>query len=71
MGGDYIVCDGCGRQLNPKSDTVFQAVSGWVKLRSAGGANALTQRVGHPRFRCKGCIEVLNPGHDFQQEALF
>ena len=71
MGGDYIVCDGCGSQLNPASDTVYQAVSGWAKLRSAGGANAITGRVGHPHFRCKGCIDEATHSHAFQQESLF
>ena len=60
-------CDLCGRELNPVVDTVYQAVSGWAKLRDAGGANAIANRIGHNRFRCKGCISIK----DDNQMELF
>jgi hypothetical protein len=52
-----MVCEGCGTQLNPKLQTVFQAAHGWIKLSKAGApASTLFRRDELPRFRCKGCI---------------
>ena len=64
-----VSCDECGRSINPKIETVYQAQRGWAKLRDQGGTNALVHRQAEPRFRCRGCIDVNIDGS--KQEQLF
>src|SRR3954471_4208316 len=50
-------CALCGGNLDIRRDGVHQWTSGWVKLRSAGGGNAIALPERAPRWAHGRCVE--------------
>lgn len=59
----YIMrCTECGRQMDERRETVWQAVHGWGKKRDQGGQNAVALRRPLNEFMCAGCMDKLKRG---------
>ena len=52
------VCHICGRSIDTRTETYFQRMEGWGKIRSQGGTNALSNAVRHDLFRCGTCMHT-------------
>ena len=62
-------CEVCGREINTTTDSYYQHMEGWVKSRSQGGPNALSNAMRHDRFRCNTCFGSV--GKDAAQMVMF
>lgn len=55
-------CALCGADLDVRREGVHQWTSGWVKLRSGGGGNAIALPERAPRWAHGRCVESASRG---------
>lgn len=67
--GSSRYCAFCGLDL-VSTRNCFQAVEGWTRPRSAGGANQITARRLRDEYACGDCIGKLRRGIDPGQERI-
>ncbi len=62
-----VACEECGRELRDDGPGTYVRTSGWVKVRTAGGGNAVALPEREPRFMCNVCIDLrkLHQGREF------
>lgn len=63
-------CHLCGKDTIPTYAHAYRRVTGYVKDRSAGGANQLTLRQETGELACEQCITRLRSGISTEQESL-
>lgn len=52
-----LVCADCDVDVKPTQMGVYREVTGWEKVRSGGGANAIILRAETGKLLCSGCGE--------------
>ena len=63
-------CEACGRSINQVTETVYQRISGWQRLRKTGGTIVMAER--EQRFLCRACLKSMDrAGKTWKQEKLF
>lgn len=50
-------CEMCGAVVKPNQIGSYRQVSGWEKVRTGGGANAIVLRAETGKVMCGGCGE--------------
>jgi len=65
-----VICHLCGRDNIPTYAHAYRRVTGYVKDRSAGGANQLTLRQETGELACEECISKARGGISSKQESL-
>jgi hypothetical protein len=65
-----MTCHKCGRELNEKTETVWNMVVGWEKRREAGGTNHIALRRRKDLYCCNGCMTLMLDGLSPAQEAM-
>jgi len=64
------MCHLCGRNNIPTYAHGYRRVTGYIKDRSAGGANQLTLRQETGELACEECISKARSGISSKQESL-
>ena len=63
-------CDKCERDIDDRTETVWNLVEGWEKKRDGGGTNYLALRKPKEQFRCNPCMTLLLEGLDPGQSRI-
>lgn len=64
-------CHFCGSIIDTAAAGNFQRVTGWAKIRHAGGLNNVWLPERSLSWACRGCIDRLSAGVSIDQGALF
>lgn len=65
-----VTCIYGGERIKLNSPYTYEKVSGWVKRRSDGGANAVALREPMGIYACEMCISKLKQGAKIDQLSL-
>lgn len=72
MKNPLFKCHFCKCELDPNADTTYKRVTGWVRNRKAGGANAVAIPGPPTGWACNVCIDIQSGRSPAQQaESLF
>lgn len=63
-------CMFCGKPVDSSTPGSYREVRGWERVRSDGGANAITERQETGRVACRHCIDMRKVGINPAQGAL-
>lgn len=68
----WFDCSDCGERLDSANPVVrqFVEVTGWAKVRSKGGANAITMKTETGKSLCGTCMDKRKAHLDGQMELL-
>jgi uncharacterized protein RhaS with RHS repeats len=59
-----VACHFCGARISPDAPGTYRRVTGWEKVRTQGGANAVTLRTETGEVACAACIGAVRNGVD-------
>lgn len=55
-------CSICGEPVDDRARGTYREITGWERVRDAGGANAITVRRETGRVACPPCIARVKSG---------